>query len=334
MRKITKFALLFALVPVLFFTSCKKDEPAPNPSTQASFSTLKTYMTDNSMDLPALLSSWVVAPEPLSVEGGIVDTENGYTIPGFHVFDIRSVEAFAAGHIEGAMRVDLKDVVETAAGYTDKPILVACVTGQTAGHAVMALRLSGYADAKVLKWGMSGWNSAITTAWESNIGDIGLTSDNWIYDEAPAPGSFDNPSWSSSFTAGADILAERVDAMLNGGFKAVGASTVLSTPADYQIINFWDATDYTTFGHFSGAYQVKPISLADDISKVFDPASVSLVYCYTGQTSSMATAWLNVLGYNVSSVLFGVNALNYTELAAAGKPHWHGAYEYEFAIGE
>lgn len=332
MEKFMKYMLVLALVPVLFLSSCKEDEPDPPAGGEASsFSTLKTYMMDNSMDLPDLLSGWVVAPDSTThPDGGIVDRENGDVIPDYHVFDIRSQDQFDDGHIPGAIRVELVDVVQTAANYQDKPILVCCVTGQTAGHAVMALRLSGYSDAKVLKWGICGWNSSLSSSWEDNKGDIGLDSDNWVYDDPPTNGSFADPSWSSSSADGAAILAERVDAMLSNGFMAVAPGTVLETPGDYQIINFWVLGDYTTFGHYVGAYQVKPISLADDITKVFDPSAESCVYCYTGQTSSMTVAWLNVLGYQAKSIKFGVNALNYTGLEGAGKPHWHGSYDYQF----
>ncbi len=95
----------------------------------------------------------MIAPE------AIVDT-NDYTIPGYHVFDIRSAADFATGHVKGAMNVALTDVLTKAAEVgNSKPILVICYSGQTAGRAVMALRLSGYADAKVMKFGMSYWST-------------------------------------------------------------------------------------------------------------------------------------------------------------------------------
>lgn len=332
MKNRTHYFSALLIIFILAFSACKKDEPEPVPG-ESAFSKLKTYMVDNGMDLPDLLSSWVIAATPVS-EGGIVDVDNGATIPGYHVFDIRTAEQFAAGHINGAINVTLGNIVDEAANYTDKPILVVCVTGQSAGHGVMALRLMGYSDAQVLKWGMSGWNPDFQNSWANNIGDIGVDDPNWVTSAAPAPGTFGNPSWTSSFVNGIDILAERVDFMLNNGFQAVSPADVLSSPADYQIINFWDNTDYTTFGHYVGAYQIKPISLANDITKAFNPAVPSAVYCYTGQTSSMATAWLNVLGYDFKSIKFGVNALNYDALEAAGKPHWHGPANFDYVTSK
>jgi 3-mercaptopyruvate sulfurtransferase SseA len=40
-----------------------------------------------------------------------------------------------------------------------------------------------------------------------------------------------------------------------------------------------------------------------------DASKHIVTYCYTGQTSAVITAFLNVLGYNASSLLFGMNGL-------------------------
>lgn len=327
MRNFRKYVMILALLPALFITSCKKD--MPEVVAVDYYSVLTEYLADNNMDLPDLLVGWVI---PAS---SVVDIDNGFIVPDYHVFDIRSQVDYEAGHIDGAINVALGDVVTVAANYTDKPILVACVTGQTAGHAVMALRLSGYADAKVLKWGMAGWNPDFDAAWQGNSGhtngNVASGSANWVTTAAPALESFSNPTWTSTATDGASILAERVSALLSGGFKATSSDPVLASPANYQIMNYWDATDYAAYGHFEGAHQIKPIALAN--VNTFDPAAESLVYCYTGQTSSMAVAWLNVLGLNTKSILFGANRLNYDGLSADTKPTYHGAENYGYQTG-
>ena len=42
-----------------------------------------------------------------------------------------------------------------------------------------------------------------------------------------------------------------------------------------------------------------------------------VVYCYTGQTSGFVTAYLNVLGYDVKSLLFGTNGMIYNSMVSA-----------------
>jgi len=325
MKKIINLAILLAFVPVLMMTSCKKDEPA----VVNAYQTLKTYMVTNSLDLPDLAKSWIIDPKS-SADGGAVDPATS-TLPAYHVFDIRPASDYAAGHIKNAINVALKDIVTTAANYTDKPICVVCYTGQTAGQAVMALRLSGYANAVVLKWGMAGWNAAGKGPWVSNSGyeaqangNIATGSANWVTTAAPANGSFDEPVWTSTSTDGAAILKERVQAVLNAGFTPTAAADVLAAPTTYQIMNYWSAADYTTFGHFSGAYDLPVIALAGDLVKAIDPSKPAQVYCYTGQTSSIAVFWLNVLGYNAKSIGFGGNKLVYDPLKGAAKPAYPG----------
>lgn len=326
MKNIIRLAVVLALMPLLMMTSCKKDAPeAVN-----AYLTLKSYMVTNSLDLPDLAKNWIVDPKSTAM-GGPIDSVTS-TMPGYHVFDIRPAADFAAGHIQNAINVALKDVVTTAANYTDKPIIVVCFTGQTAGQAVMALRLSGYANAVVLKWGMAGWNSAFKGPWVSNSGvevaangNIAVGNANWVTTAAPALGSFAEPVWTSTSTDGAAILKERVQAVLNAGFAPEAAASVLDNPANYQVFNYWSNEDYLKFGHFSGAYNMPVIALAGDLVKALDPAKEELIYCYTGQTSSIATFWLNVLGYKTKGIAFGANRLVYDNLKANGKAVYKGA---------
>lgn len=330
MKKLINFAILLAFVPVLMVTSCKKEAPeAVN-----AYVTLKTYMVANTLDLPDLAKNWIVDPKSTNQVGGIVDSVTG-TIPGYTIYDLRSSADFATGHIKNATNVALKDIittVTTAAVAKDAKILVACYTGQTAGQAVMALRLMGWKNAVVLKWGMAGWNAAFKGPWVSNSGietpangNIAVGNANWVTTAAPANGVFAEPVWTSSSSDGAAILAERVQAVLNNGFTTQAAADVLANPAGFQIINYWSATDYLGLGHFNGAYDLPVISLAGDMVKAIDPSKLGVVYCYTGQTSSIATFWLNVLGYNTKGIGFGTNKLIYDALKTAKKSVYPGA---------
>ena len=326
MKKYLNYFLILLIVPTIVISSCKKTEDEDPPVAKGTYADLKNYMVAEGLDLTdVLVDGWV---KPASA---VVDL-NDFTVPDWYVMDIRSAGDFADGHIKGSVNVELTNVLTAAANAGGKKILVVCKTGQTAGHAVMALRLSGYPDAAVLKFGIAGWNPQFEGPWEGNIGNLADDHPSeWKTDASPALGSFANPSWESTATEGAAILTERVQLMLDNGFKAISSDDVFGAQSDFQIHNFWAVDDYTTFGHFSTAYQLKPISFADDKVKAVDSEETTLVYCYTGQTSSMVTAWLNVVGYDAKSILFGVNRLKYDELEAASKPHWHGPEDYEYA---
>ncbi len=123
------YFLIALIIPAFMLTGCKDDNPEP---AKGNYETLVSYMASQNMDLPALLDSWVIAPTLVS-DGGIVDADAGYTIPGYHVLDIRGAADFNAGHIKGSHNVALGDVVAKATELgKDKPVLVVCYSGQTA----------------------------------------------------------------------------------------------------------------------------------------------------------------------------------------------------------
>jgi len=300
---------LLVLLLASFFiatTGCKKvtDEPT---GTISDYKTMTDYMVDNNMDLPDIITDWIVGPPALADVQTFINT--------YDIIDIRSSQDFTAGHIEGAVNSPLEDVL-TAASSMTKPILVVCYTGQGAGHAVVALKLSGY-QAKVLKWGMSGWRADLAGSWEGNSGPTnGITAignPNWVTTGTTPLATFSDPSITASGN-GAAMLEARVQEMLVNGFKGVVNTDVLTTPSDYFINNFWDQVDVDHYGHIAGAYRVKPLTIAVGEMNNLDPSKTIATYCWTGQTSSMVTAYLNVIGYNAVSLKFGTNGMIYTDL--------------------
>ncbi|NOU60138.1 rhodanese-like domain-containing protein [Marinifilum caeruleilacunae] len=313
MKKLMKFFFIFTLVPALLLTSCKEENdvytPEPGPDLTVNFETLTNYMVENDLDLPDVLNGWITAAP---AEADLATFLNTYDI-----IDIRSAADYAAGHIEGAVNSSLDNILNTANGTT-KPILVACYTGQTAGHAVVALRLSGYTDAKVLKWGMCGWNSTLSGKWESNSGAtngaVGEGHANWVTTPVATNQTFNFPGFSTTATSGAAMLEERVNAMLIAGFKGVSASDVLTNPSNYFINNYWAQADVDHYGHIAGAYRIQPLSIEGGELANLDSDATVCTYCWTGQTSSMITAYLNVIGYDAVSLKFGSNNMIYPSL--------------------
>ena len=339
MKKLLSYFLVAMMLPALVLTSCKDDNDDPTPAETGNFTTLSTYMVNQNLDLPTLLDGWVIDPTlTTATPAGIVDSAAGYSIPDWVVFDIRSAADFALGHIKGSVNVALANIVTEAQAINnnDAKILVVCYSGQTAGRAVMALRLSGFPNAKVSKFGFSGWsaNSAFDK-WSSKISDQAVGNANWVSTASPALPVNALPTWTTTSTDGATILAEKINEMLAITSWSAGGADVLAAPADFSIYNFWTTEEYTTFGHFAGAFQYKPISLAGDIVSALNAENNNLVYCFTGQTSSFIVAWLNVLGYNAKSIGYGVNGLSYQALHDASKPNWHFPYHsYEYEVSK
>lgn len=290
MKKYFIYTILVALIATVSFTGCK-DTTTPEGG---GYETLTSYLKSNNLDISTVTNGFVMgAPADGNVSAK-------------WVMDIRSATDFATAHITGAHNVAFKDIL-TAAASADKPILVVCYTGQTACYATSLLRLYGHPDAQALKWGMSGWKASLDK-WTSNCKDL-TTGTNWTTD-ATAAGTFAAPDWSSSTTDGATLLQERVEAVVAAGAKTVSNTDVLANPAGYYVNNFVSDAHYSGFGHVKGAVRVSPL-LIDDCSKL-DPNGKVVTYCYTGQTSAVVTAYLNVLGFDAYSLTFGLNGMSHS----------------------
>jgi rhodanese-related sulfurtransferase len=311
MKNLMKLMIGMLMISLFVVSSCKKDDdPVSEPPKDKSFETLKTYMIAQDMDLPKILDSWITTADNVHTIMTDADPSND-----FYIIDIRSAADFATGHIEKSHSAALKDVLDTAANSGTMPIIVVCYTGQTASHAVVALRLSGYPNAKVMKWGMSGWN-VNNDKWTPNVASIGVGNANW---EA-GPGNiatninYGDPSLGEGDADGTTILKKQVKKMLDAGFQGIASSTVLGAPGDYFINNFWDEADVTHYGHIKGAFRIKPLSLKDKQYQYYNTKTTVVTYCWTGQTSSMVTAFMNVIGYKAKSLKFGTNSMIHSEL--------------------
>jgi hypothetical protein len=175
---------------------------------------------------------------------------------------------------------------------------------------------------------MSSWNGDFDS-WTAACLNIAAGFDTWI--DAPGDITADTehgyPSISASATDGAGILAERVAAMLAGDFQAVLSTTVLANPSAYFINNYWLAGDVVTYGNIQGARRLNPMGIEDGMIRHYDPAATVVTYCWSGQTSSMITAYLTVLGYDAKSLKYGANNMIYDDLTGH---KWTGSFDYTY----
>ncbi|MCK5759222.1 MAG: rhodanese-like domain-containing protein, partial [Clostridiales bacterium] len=309
------FVLVIAVISVIFVAGCKDDVTDPDVN---EFDVLKTYMTDSGFDLANIAAGWVM-PGTIVADGAAPTEVDSFAV-SYEVIDLRSAEDFAAGHIKDAINSTLGDILTTAGG-TRSPIMVVCYTGQTAARAVTALRLSGYADAISLKWGMCGWNAEFDFKWEDNAATE--TLDGWVTEGEPtAVAEFNYPTLSTGETDGADILAARVDDILSLEWTQ-GNADVLATPDNYFINNYWSEDSWNTYGHIPGAYRINETLGLDGLVNLDPEAETMITYCYTGQTSALITGWLHILGYeNAKSLVYGANGIVADGTVPAKS--WHG----------
>lgn len=301
MKTQTYFRFLFAsvLIAALGFTSCV--DPIEEEQVDY-FKKMTEYMKSNNLDLNNMTTQW-------TIDASVLNTAPD----NYYIIDLRSAVDFIAGHIQGAVNSTLPNILDAAENAGSKPIVVVCYTGQTAALGHVALRLSGYPNTKILKWGMSSWAPQFDR-WTANISDRALNHPNWSTTNAIVPSvNFTLPELEANDTTGAGILKERVTIMLAKGFGAmsVSANDVLTTPNNFFINNYWTAQNVTDHGHIKGAYRInEDLKLSSDGFSKLDKNATIVTYCWTGQTSALVSAYLTVLGYeNAKSIGFGANAL-------------------------
>jgi len=258
-----------------------------------------------------------VAPAILSASPELLLEIGDYT-----VLDIRSYSEFAAGHIPNAYNTSLSELlndIEAQAFPLNEKLLVVDKSGQSAGHAVIALRALGY-EAYQLRWGMSGWHTMMDH-WSSHCGS-GVPYET---DANALASTYSWPIWDEEVTSEDEAVRSRVSKMLSEGFKGKSyADVVLDGLGSYFILNYFAYEDYDgdgdgegqAPGHLIGAFQFTPRASLGMVEMLeYIPTDMPvLVYCWTGATSSQVAGYLNLLGYDAYSLKYGVNSLWYDEL--------------------
>ncbi len=316
--KRTNLWILSILLAFVFVTSCKKDDdPVPTPAVNES-EILATFLESTSSPLG---KDYVNSDMPSITSATDVFTLN--QTGQVYIIDIRSATDFATGHIANAHNVALGDILTHVNALDQTPyqkVAIVCYSGQTAGFAALLLRIAGFDKVFSMKWGMCSWNAVFATGWQNAIGNTYATQ---LVKTATAKGPVGNmPVLSTGKTTGPEILEARIAALLAEGYgpAKIDNKTLFDNLANYYIVNYWPADQYSDFGHVPGAIQYTPkasMKLAADLKTL--PTNKPIVdYCYTGQTSSFLSAYLRLLGYDAKSLLYGVNGLAHDDMAAAG----------------
>ncbi|MFN7570055.1 MAG: rhodanese-like domain-containing protein [Betaproteobacteria bacterium] len=80
---------------------------------------------------------------------------------GAQIVDVRAAEDFAKGSLPNAKNIAAAAFKDRSGELKkDKPVLVVCNTGSTAGPAAAQLRSAGFAEVFVLAGGLAAWREA------------------------------------------------------------------------------------------------------------------------------------------------------------------------------
>jgi len=216
------------------------------------------------------------------------------------ILDIRSAEDYGKGHVKGAVNAPWGPAIAASLDKLpgDKPIMVYCYTGQTAGQAVATLNFAGF-NAKSVNLG---WNLGISKV--EGIADLTETTAN----EFPAvTAAAVKPEIKAAVAAYYDGLAAvKGTTYANYKISEDDAKKLVDTKDTSALfLSVRKAEDFVK-GHIEGTIN---IPFGKGMEQKFDTLPKDkkiIVYCYTGQTAGQAVAGLRLLGYDAVSMHSGM----------------------------
>ncbi len=235
--------------------------------------------------------------------------------------DLRSQDEYEKGHIDGAIRVERKNLLS----YLKKnhpenfsKVILIDNTGFESAYAASILRAAGYSQVYPLKFGMAVWSNKFASAWTNNLKSV---YSNKLETESNKKGKKNKlPKLNVKASTVPAILEERASKSLNEDFL-IDVESIMQNPSDYYIVNYWPKNKYSE-GHLPGAKNFKPkASLKMKANLLNLPTNKKIaLYCYTGSSASAVVGYLRLLGYDAYSIKFGANSFMYNTLKAK---KWH-----------
>lgn len=304
-RAMKRTIFFTVIISSLIFFSCGgKQAPTSKVLTpQAAFDSLIAYVERNgnfinSPQVPAMITAYELYP--------LLDSN-------ILIIDTRTTEEFASAHIPSSFNLPFEHLLNYFEGKIDpnsfSHIVLVCNAGQTASYATSILRILGYNNVFALKWGFSSWHrETAEKRW------LARTSNKYseLLEQNPnlkkPAGGF--PGIETEQVFGYGILRERAHLLFSQGFNPITVTpdTLFHPDNGFYIINYWPEALYNK-GHIPGAIQYQPkksLKSSEQLNTLPIDRPV-VVYCFTGQHSSFATAYLRLLGYDARTLTYGVN---------------------------
>lgn len=215
------------------------------------------------------------------------------------ILDIRSAEDFEAGHIEGAYHSAWANVGEIMDRIpTNRPVVVTCYSGQTAGQTVAWLRMAGFDNVKSLKFGMTlGWTGE--HAFESAGQGMNAAAD---LPTVTAPANAEEEAvWASAQEMFADVATLGKNIV-----QSAEVNEALETnPNSFYVLDIRSAEDYAA-GFIKGAVHSPWANVGDMLDDLPSNRPIAVV-CYSGQTAGQTVGVLRMLGYDAKSIASGMS---------------------------
>jgi rhodanese-related sulfurtransferase len=221
-----------------------------------------------------------------------------------YVIDVREVSDYEAGHIEGAVNIPIRTLVDDLSLIpTDQPVIIYCASGLRAGMATSVLRTMGYDNVRSYAGGWRAWSAANEP----------------VSTEATDAGEFDVPQVDTQ-------LIEVAQNFLNNlpeGFHSIGSVERLEEimdSSDIYLIDVREDNEVAETGMIPGAVHIPLRTLAQQVAQI--PADQPVVvYCKSGFRAALASGALHMMGFeNVRAFPPSFDGWAAADKAAAEEP--------------
>lgn len=324
-----KRSYILIIAGFTIFSGCLKDNITTSPEFQLNGSgKLLFYLEEsgdyiNNDDMPSLVS----ADEVYS------------NLQSCLVIDIRPHEEYVSGHIQNAVNkqhselLDYLKSINTAQYYK---IVIVSMNGQASAFYTCLLRLYGFDNIFSMSYGMAAWNNNFSSEWLNSLHQDDNLLRNFNLELVSKPGFTPLPAVNLTGSSLSEQVKNRISSVMEIDYAdnftgSEGSATIdFSYLADrmdqYYIVcyNMGLLYRHLILGivHPPGAVLYTPPPSSSDLSSTTNlqtlPSDRKIAFYSTdGQLSAFAAAYLQVLGYNAKSVLFGANNMFYQILLGA-----------------
>ncbi|MFC2133128.1 rhodanese-like domain-containing protein [Bacteroidota bacterium] len=275
-------------------------------------------------------------------------------------------EAINLGHS------DLLEYLNTIETNVYSKIVIVSTTGQAASYYTCLLRIYGFDNIYCLQFGMASWHTDFAGTWLDAIGSTNKLSrfNNIEYPKSES-GSFPNLTVNPVSETFESILEDRITFLLDENFidtlhnstdsRSIHFDNAIQlTEGEYidgnvYLVCFGHPSFYRlqqiverlvddefirtvdSSGHHPGTVLYSGISpyyelRSDGFLHTLPSEKTIVIYSYNGHLSAAAAAYLNLLGYNAKSVLFGGNNMFIIRMT---DPEYHSSVwlnQYVFKI--
>ena len=280
----------------------------------------------------------------------LVDAYTVYMLPeNYNIIDIRSNEEFSAGHISGAVHVEVSELMNYLVNLdssSQKQKLIVSRNGFKAAYVSCLANLYGISNVAILKFGIAGWNQDLSNDWNSNINtysnnpEYTLTSlsyDALEHSAIPEISSLEGTNAKEKLRYRINELLSEIEVNDNHIDNPTTEFFRFEDMYDYYnfsdesfdgmfILCYGDINIYKVYGtsdqrlpaHPPGTRKIEPPVKTNpetiEYIQTIPSDKIVLVYSSSGFDSAYLTAFLRLLGYNAKSMLYGVNTFAWNGL--------------------